>query len=69
MDSLKKDLGKKLREIREQKGFTQAELAEKSNIHVNYYARVERGEVNSTVEVLQRIAKTLNIKSSEILPF
>lgn len=42
----RKELGEKLRQVREHAGLTQAEVAEKADIHVNYYARIERGEEN-----------------------
>lgn len=64
-----KQIGSKIKEIREKSQLTQAQVAEKANIHVNYFARLERGEVNPSAEILKSIAKALNVKSSEILPF
>lgn len=58
-----KDLGKKLRAFREKAGLTQAEVAKSTDISVNYYARIERGEENPTYEVLHQIKKALKIKS------
>lgn len=58
-----KDLGKKLKAFREKAGLTQAEVAESTDISVNYYARIERGEENPTYEVLHQIRKALKIKS------
>lgn len=58
-----KDLGAKLKGFREKTGMTQAEVAEQAGIHVNYYARIERGEENPTYEVLLRIKSALKIKS------
>lgn len=62
-------LGKNIRKVRERFGLTQASVAERAGIHVNYYARIERGEENPSFEVLERVAKALRVKSSEILPF
>ncbi|MEK7170889.1 MAG: helix-turn-helix transcriptional regulator [Patescibacteria group bacterium] len=62
-----KQLGEKLRKVREHSGLTQAEVAEKADIHVNYYARIERGEENPSFEKLQNIMKALGIKSLELL--
>jgi transcriptional regulator with XRE-family HTH domain len=42
---------------------TQARVAELAGIHVNYYARMERGEENPTLEVLHKVKKVLKIKS------
>jgi transcriptional regulator with XRE-family HTH domain len=61
-NNLKKDLGQKLKNAREKAGLTQAQVAEKSGLHVNYYARIERGEENPTFDKLENIMKTLNIK-------
>lgn len=69
MDSSKKALGVKLKKVREDKKLTQAELASKADINVNYYARIERGEENPSIDILERITKALKVKSSEILPF
>lgn len=66
-DKARKELGEKLRKVRERSGLTQAEVAEKADIHVNYYARIERGEENPSFEKLQGIMKALKIKSLDLL--
>lgn len=62
-------LGKNIKKARAKAKLTQAEVAEKVGIHVNYFAMIERGEVNPSYEILEGIAKALKIKSSEIMPF
>lgn len=62
-------LGKNIKKARTRAKLTQAEVAQKADVHVNYYARIERGEVNPSIEILESIAKALKVKSSEILPF
>ncbi len=62
-------IGKKVKEIREKANLTQAQVADKAGINVNYFARLERGEVNPSAEILKSIAKALNVTSSDILPF
>lgn len=54
-------LAKILKDAREKAGLTQAQVAEKAGIHFNYYARVERGEVTPRVDIVEQIAKALNI--------
>ena len=49
----KKDAGDKLRVAREKLGLTQAEVAKKAKMTVNYYAMIERGEVNLTFDKIQ----------------
>jgi transcriptional regulator with XRE-family HTH domain len=62
-------LGKNIKKARQKAKMTQTEVAEKAGIHANYYARIERGEHNPSVDILEAIAKALKVKSSDILPF
>lgn len=62
-------IGKNIQRIRKKAGVTQEELADKAGVHVSYISRIERGVVNSSIEVIESIAKALKVKSSEILPF
>jgi len=64
-----KQLGQNIKKARKKAGLTQLDVAEKSAISVNYFARIERGEVNPSMDILEQIAKALKVKSSEILPF
>ncbi len=71
MDDEKKEkarikLGGNLRKVREKARLTQAEVATASGVGINYYAQIERGEVNPSFEILQSIMKTLKIKSLDI---
>lgn len=61
--------GKNLKEIREKRGMTQVDIAIKAGITINYYARIERGEENPSLEVLRGLATALKVKSREFLPF
>lgn len=58
------ELGKTIKKAREKLKLTQAEVAQKAGIHVNYYAQIERGEVNPSYEILESIAKALKTKFS-----
>lgn len=69
MDSSRVETGKRLRKAREKRNLTQADVAEKAGMNTNYYACIERGEVNASLEKLHNICKVLKIKSSDILPF
>ncbi len=65
----KKEIGEKIKKARLKTNLTQADVAEKADIHVNYFARIERGEENPSIDIIEKIAKALKVKSSEILPF
>lgn len=60
-------LGSKLREAREKANLTQQDVADASDMHVNYYARIERGQENPSFEKLQSIMRVLKIKSLDLL--
>ena len=62
-------IGRSIQKARKNAKMTQSDVADKAKIHVNYYARLERGEVVPSIEVLETILKVLKIKSSDVLPF
>ena len=66
-EKIRKELGEKLRAVREKAKLTQAEVASKAGVHVNYYARIERGEENPSFEKLQSLMKALGLKSLDLL--
>ncbi|MFA6988922.1 MAG: helix-turn-helix transcriptional regulator [Candidatus Gastranaerophilaceae bacterium] len=61
-----KAFGKKLRELRLERGLTQEELAESLNLSANFVGMVERGERNTSLLKVFKIAKTLEVKTSEL---
>ena len=63
------NIGIGLKRLRNYHNLTQAEVAKKADISVNYYARMERDEVNPSLEVFKRVVKALDAKSSDILDF
>ncbi len=54
--------GKQIKRAREKLNLTQAEVAEKADMTVNYYAMIERGEVNPSYEKIKSIARVLKMK-------
>ncbi len=63
----KKDLqkfGKRLKSLRLDKELTQLELAEILDMSPNFIGMIERGERNTTVENVFKIARALGIKPS-----
>jgi DNA-binding XRE family transcriptional regulator len=55
------DLLVKFREAREDKGITQAELAEMANINRTTLSQIESGLRNATIDTLVRIARALGL--------
>jgi len=57
-----------LKKARNKIGLTQVQLAKKLGISANHYARIERGEVITSVTLLGKLAKTLKVKVTDIFP-
>lgn len=61
-------LGAKIREQRKQLGLTQIELADRLGAkYPQEIGRIENGEVNSTINMLRKIAAELGISVSELV--
>lgn len=58
-------VGKNIRRIRKAKGLSMEILANESEIDYRQLGRIERGEGNSTIISLYRIAKTLGVEIKE----
>ena len=69
MTDIKKQLGKKIKELRLRAGYSQEELASKAGLHRTYMSDIERGERNISVENIKKIADALNVDPSELLKF
>lgn len=54
--------GKQIKEAREKLNLTQADVAKKAKMTVNYYAMIERGEVNPSFEKIKSLAQVLKLK-------
>lgn len=70
MDTSRKILqvfGDRVRETRLEQSLSQAELANKANLHRTYIGMIERAEKNITLVNIEKIAKALNLKISELL--
>jgi len=65
----KSRIRKSLKSARIKAKLTQKQLAEKLGLNTNFYARIERGEENPSLETLKKLTKILKIKSSDILSF
>ncbi|MGM0785916.1 MAG: helix-turn-helix domain-containing protein [Pseudomonadota bacterium] len=68
MDQLAKAVGERIRYRRKARGLSQDNLALLSGIDRSYVGRIERGEVNITVEMLYRIARVVGCEPALFLP-
>lgn len=60
-------VGERIREARQQKGWTQVELAEAAELSSNYVARLERGELGASLFVASRIAEALDLSLDRLV--
>lgn len=67
IDPLLVRLGRHLREARDNRGWSQQELAFECRLHRTYVGSVERGEMNITVLSLRRITRALEIPLTEVI--
>ena len=63
------ELGKNIRCIRKEKGITMEALSYKAEIEYRLLGRIERGEGNTTVISLLKIADVLNVDLIELFNF
>lgn len=61
-------LGKRIRELRIQKGMSQQTLANISEVELSTINRIELGKATPSVSLLYSIADSLEISVQELLP-
>ncbi|MCK6685597.1 MAG: helix-turn-helix transcriptional regulator [Thermoanaerobaculia bacterium] len=60
-DDLRLRLARGLLRERNQKGWTQEEAAEASQVHTRHYQKLESGEVNVTLGTVQRLCRAFGV--------
>ncbi|MEZ4856865.1 MAG: helix-turn-helix transcriptional regulator [Gelidibacter sp.] len=63
---IKNKIGKRIRELRNDKGVSQKDLAYNSDLDRSYIASVENGQRNISIVNLEKIAKALNVSLSNL---
>src|SRR5579872_2445926 len=66
MQALQQHVGKRVRQLREQKGLSQEALAAICNLHRTYIGLIERGERNLSVSTVEVVAQGLGVPASEL---
>ena len=66
---LKKMIGARIQEIRNKKRLTQEQLSERMDINLKYLSGIERGKENPTLNILIKLAQSLEIDLVEIFNF
>ena len=64
---IREALAANLRRLRQTRGLSQEELADRANINRNYVGMLERAEHAATVDMLEKLAAELGIDAAELL--
>lgn len=62
-----RDLGDRIRDIRQAQGLTQADLGKRCGLHRTFVGSVERGERNLSILNLRLIARKLQVKIEDLV--
>jgi transcriptional regulator with XRE-family HTH domain len=66
---IKKEVGKKVKTLRLEKGWSQEKLALMSDLDRTYIPSIEAGKRNISICVIEKIANALKITPMELLNF
>jgi len=64
---IRRQVGRNLKRIRKERGWSQEELAFESGLHRTYISGIERGARNPTIDILARLAATLRVGVEELV--
>ena len=62
-----REMGKRLKKLREGKKWSQAKLADEADISRGYLIRLEAGQQDPTLGTLERLAKALGVTLKKLL--
>ena len=68
MQPITERFGRRLRELRLARGWTQEVLAARAGRHWTYIGGIERGERNPTITVVASLAEALEVPIAELFP-
>jgi transcriptional regulator with XRE-family HTH domain len=66
---LRLQLGERVKYFRRLSRLTQAQLAEKADLSVNYVSEIETGIASPTLKTLLKLAQVLNVEMEELFNF
>lgn len=66
MDDVRTLFGRRVRELRKARGFSQEELAHRAGLHYTYIGGIERGERNPALVNIGRIARACGVSLAEL---
>ena len=60
-------VAKNIRELRQERDWSQDELAARAGLHRTYIGTIERAEQSITVDSMEKLAAALNVKVARLL--
>ncbi len=66
MKDINKEVGFRIRSLREDRKLSQEKLAELADLHRTYIGQIERGEKNIGIKNLERIATALGVNIKDL---
>jgi transcriptional regulator with XRE-family HTH domain len=66
VENVQRSLGRRIRDLRTKRGWTQEQFAEFCGLHRTYMGHVERGEKNVSLSTVLRVANALGIRLSAL---
>jgi len=67
VETVEKQFGMRVRQLREKQGLSQEELAYRAGVHRTYLGGIERGERNPSLKNIVAIARALSIRLPDLL--
>jgi transcriptional regulator with XRE-family HTH domain len=64
---IRERLGRNLRHLRQQKGWSQEDYADRVGIHRTYVSDIERGARNPTIVIVEKLAKPFAVRAGSLL--
>lgn len=61
------ELGKRIRELRNERGWRQIDLAEETGLHENFVSDLEQGRKEACLRTLQAIANAFDLTLADLL--
>ncbi len=60
------NFGKRIKQLRDERGISQERLGELAKVHRTYVGMIERGEKNITLTNIDKFAKALRVKIQDL---
>jgi transcriptional regulator with XRE-family HTH domain len=64
---IRQRLGQNVRQLREAKGWSQEDYADRAGIHRTYVSDIERATRNPTITVVEKLAAPFGVRAGELL--